>query len=149
MVDLVELSNKNLGQVRLLSAHCFPVVYRDSFFEQLLMHAEFVRLGYLADCLVGAIACKLDDLGNLYLMLLGVLVKYRRSGIASELLQWVIAKAHATPSISQVCLHVQTSNLEGLSFYEKFGFQILHTCPDYYPQLDVASAHYLVLRIEK
>lgn len=149
-LQFAALSEKNLGQLRELNAHCFPIAYREPFYEQLLS-SKYVQLGYCADALVGAIACMPHSgpqSGNqFYIMLLGVLDHYRRKGFASQLLDWAIEKARNQPDVKEVVLHVQTNNESALSFYKKMGFRIQRTDEDYYPQLDPSSAHFLVKRI--
>jgi ribosomal protein S18 acetylase RimI-like enzyme len=144
-VDLVKLTPQNLGQLRLLNQHCFPIAYRESFYQQLLAATELARLAYFADCLVGAIGCKVES-KRMYVMTLGVLEKYRRFGFATQLLDWVIGQAVAD-NMSEISLHVQTNNEGALSFYKNRGFVIQHKDDDYYPQLDPSSAYYLVRKL--
>ena len=144
-VDLVQLTPKNLGQLRLLNQHCFPIAYRESFYQQLLATTELTRLGYFADCLVGAIGCKIES-RRMYVMTLGVLDQYRRFGFGTQLLDWAIRQA-ITENMSEIALHVQTNNEGALSFYKKHGFVIQHKEDDYYPQLDPSSAYYLVRKL--
>ena len=144
-LDLVNITPKNLGQVKLLHSKCFPIDYKDSFYEQLLANSDHVRLGYVADCLVGTIGCKIES-KRMYIMTLGVLDAYRRFGIGSQLLDWVVEKARSE-KISDLVLHVQTSNNAALEFYKNHGFVIDRTENDYYPQLSPSSAYYLVRRL--
>lgn len=141
-LDLVQLTPRNLGQLKVLNAHCFPVNYGKPFYEQMLDTPELSRLGYVADCLVGAIGCKLEG-KRMYIMTLGVLEHYRRKGFANQLLDWALSHAR-TSGLSEVALHVQTSNSGALEFYARNGFEIKRTDPHYYPQLEPQSAHYLV-----
>ena len=139
------LTDKNIGQLRVLNSHCFPVRYQDSFYEQLLANSDLTRLGYCSDCLVAAIGCKRES-KRLYIMTLGVLENYRRHKFGSQLLDWVASKAREE-SLSEIALHVQTSNLGAIEFYKRHGFMIIHTDENYYPQLTPSSAHYLVRKL--
>ena len=141
-LDLVKLTPKNMGQVRVLNQHCFPVLYRDSFYEQLLANTELTRLGYFADCLVSAIGCKIES-KCLYIMTLGVLSEYRRFGFGTQLLKWATEKG-LSEKLSEIALHVQTNNVDALEFYKSHGFRIEREEADYYPQLKPSSAYYLV-----
>lgn len=141
-LDLLQLTPKNLGQLKVLNAHCFPVNYGLPFYQQMLDSPDLSRLGYSADCLVAAIGCKLEG-KRLYIMTLGVLEHYRRRGFAHQLLEWAISHAK-NAKLSEIALHVQTNNSGALEFYSKSGFVIQRTDPNYYPQLDPQSAHYLV-----
>ena len=134
-----------LGQVKVLTSQCFPVVYKDSFIDS-LVHDEkkFIRLAYIRDSLVGIIACKILN-SQVYIMLLGVLPAYRCHGIASHLLDLCFDYVDSLSSeVNEIVLHVQTNNETGLEFYKKKKFCITETFPDYYPQLDPSSAFFLV-----
>lgn len=144
-LDLVSLTTKNVGQLRVLNTHCFPVKYQDSFYEQLHANTDLVRMGFFADCLVAAIGCKVES-KRLYIMTLGVLEKYRRFGFGSQLLDWAIGQAKQR-ELAEVALHVQTNNGDAIEFYKRHGFVVDHTDNDYYPQLVTSSAHYLVRKL--
>lgn len=51
-----------------------------------------------------------------------------------------------TVKISQIYLHVQTSNDEARTFYEKFGFKVAETIDNYYRRIQPASAWVLQLQ---
>ena len=53
---------------------------------------------------------------------LNVLAAYRRRGIASELLRFVVDKAKEE-KLEEVYLHVQVSNEEAKQFYKSNGFE--------------------------
>ena len=144
-VDFVNITSKNLGQVKLLHSKCFPIEYKDSFYEQLLENARNVSLCYVSDCLVGTIGCKIES-KRMYIMTLGVLERYRSFRIGTQLLDWVISKARSD-NMSEIVLHVQTNNKRAIDFYKRRGFVIEKTEDDYYPQLSPSSAYYLVKRL--
>jgi ribosomal protein S18 acetylase RimI-like enzyme len=144
-LDFVQITSKNVGQVRLLNSKCFPIQYKEAFYEQLIANSEFVKLGYYADCLVGTVGCKIES-KRLYIMTLGVLQNYRRYGFGSQLLDWVIETARRE-ELAEIVLHVQTSNEAAICFYKNLGFHIERTEDDYYPQLVPSSALYLVKRL--
>lgn len=107
-----EITEKNLGQLKILNAAILPVRYNDKFYQGLLHHLEYSKLGetpwvyprYLTcqafhtDILVGAVCCRLEmpnskaaspPVGGvtgprLYIMTLGVLAPYRRLGIGEN-----------------------------------------------------------------
>ena len=144
-LDLVQITPKNLGQVKLLHKKCFPIEYKDSFYEQLLANSDFVRLGYVADCLVATIGCKIES-KRMYIMTLGVLESHRRFGLGTQLLDWAVEKARSE-HLTELVLHVQTNNTWAIDFYKIHGFAIDKTEPDYYPQLSPSSAYHLVRRL--
>lgn len=106
-VELGEVSEKNVGQLKLINSVVFPVKYNDQFYRGLLRTyntaetAELIRLGtspllvfahdctaYYNDVPVGAVACRLEPnpepaTQKLYIMTLGVLAPYRHAGIGT------------------------------------------------------------------
>ncbi|KAF4653779.1 hypothetical protein FOL47_010291 [Perkinsus chesapeaki] len=95
---LVDLTDKNIGQVRLLNELTFPVRYGDHFYEGILTYKDnggFVKLAYMCDVLVGSIACRVMPIDpkdatkgmKMYIMTLSVLPMYRRCGVATTLLK--------------------------------------------------------------
>ena len=53
---------------------------------------------------------------------MNVLAAYRRRGIASELLRFVVDKAK-DEKLEEIYLHVQVNNEEAKQFYESNGFE--------------------------
>lgn len=100
-IDLGDLTDKNVGQLKILNAAIFPVKYNDKFYSDLLLagREELTKLGmllitivifkkikqnnlffsaYYNDVLVGAVCCRIEDEHKLYIMTLGVLAPYRQ-----------------------------------------------------------------------
>lgn len=73
-------------------------------------------------------------------MTLGVLAPYRRLGVGRQLLQKALQQASLRPRIMEAYLHVQPSNEAAIAFYQKFGFEIAETIPDYYTRLQPQTA---------
>jgi ribosomal protein S18 acetylase RimI-like enzyme len=80
---------------------------------------------------------------RVYIMTLGVLAPYRRLGIGSILLRYILDQCMKDESIKYIYLHVQANNKDALKFYEKFGFQIIHMIPDYYRNIQPSDAYEL------
>jgi N-alpha-acetyltransferase 50 len=80
---------------------------------------------------------------HVYIMTLGVLAPYRRLGIGSVLLQHILDQCAKDKSIKKIYLHVQTSNMEALKFYEKVGFHIINIVPNYYRNIQPSDAYEL------
>ena len=59
------------------------------------------------------------------------------------MLQMVVDWVGKRPDVSEIYLHVQTSNAEALQFYQKHGFQIAGTIEKYYNRIEPTSAHVL------
>uniref|UniRef100_A0A7S4GLE3 N-acetyltransferase domain-containing protein n=1 Tax=Oxyrrhis marina TaxID=2969 RepID=A0A7S4GLE3_OXYMA len=148
--DLWQITWQNVGQLRVLHKHVFPVSYQDPFYSDVVeKHKEHCRLAYYADILVGAICCRVeieDGRPRLYVMTLGVLEPYRRMGIASQLIRDIVAKVEQEKEkskISEIVLHMQTSNTPGLQFYERHGFENAKLVPNYYQKIDPPDAYLL------
>jgi ribosomal protein S18 acetylase RimI-like enzyme len=85
-------------------------------------------------------------------MTLGVLAAYRNYGIGSKLVSSVLdyiesEKNGKFSSVDEIMLHVQTSNVDAINFYEgKFGFRKGELVENYYKRID--PPHCYILRKE-
>jgi len=147
-IDFGDLTEKNLGQLKVLNAAIFPVKYNDKFYTDLLLpgREDLTKLAYYSDMLVGAVCCRLEAKGEaagagapgtrLYIMTLGVLAPYRHLGIGARLLEYVMGVCKLRPQVEEVFLHVQVSNDAAIGFYKKFGFEIIDTIKNYYKRIE-------------
>jgi ribosomal protein S18 acetylase RimI-like enzyme len=149
------VTEKNLGQLKILNSVVFPVHYNDKFYANLLRSPELCQLAYYNDVLVGAVCCRLEkkdqnskDL-RLYIMTLGVLAPYRQLKIGTQLLNFVFQCAKQRPDISEIYLHVQTNNDEAIAFYKKFGFEIKETIKNYYSKIEPPDCYVLTKTVER
>eukprot|EP01087_Luapelamoeba_hula_P018435 TRINITY_DN5937_c1_g1_i1.p2 TRINITY_DN5937_c1_g1~~TRINITY_DN5937_c1_g1_i1.p2 ORF type:complete len:184 (+),score=25.55 TRINITY_DN5937_c1_g1_i1:186-737(+) len=135
-----DLTEKNVGQLKLLNSVIFPVHYNEKFYRDLLQNTELTRLAFYQDVLVGAVCCRLEDTKtgphgkSLYIMTLGVLAPYRSLGIGSRLLNYVLDLC-ATKGVDDVYLHVQVTNELGINFYKRFGFEVKEKIANYYKRI--------------
>jgi ribosomal protein S18 acetylase RimI-like enzyme len=122
-IALGEMTDKNVGAVRVLNENVFPVHYGDAFYANLPKYVALSQLAFVADdMLVGAVACRREG-PRLYIMTLGVLTPYRRLGVGCKLLHFVFETLVAKqPDVVDVFLHVQVNNDAALAFYAKHGF---------------------------
>jgi len=148
-VSLGTLTEKNVKLLKTLNAVCFPVSYQDSVYTEILTHPDYARLAYFNDVMVGGVACRVEkrekrddklEGKRLYIMTLCVLDKYRRHGIASQLVQYVLDKVKEDTDIEAVYLNVQTSNTAAQTFYESFGFKNVKTQENFYRNIDPPHA---------
>ncbi|EPR62772.1 acetyltransferase, GNAT family protein [Toxoplasma gondii TgCatPRC2] len=154
---LGQLTRHNAMQLKQLNLATLPVTYGDTLYEQLQRHSEFSRLGYLGEVMVGAICCRVEAPAapapgaakkkhRLYIMTLSVLKPYRRYGVASGLLSYVLSRASQPQTgveLEDCYLHVWTENKYALAFYEKRGFVNEGIQEDYYTDVTPTSAYIL------
>jgi ribosomal protein S18 acetylase RimI-like enzyme len=100
-------------------------------------------------------------------MTLGVLAKYRELGLGTLMLEHVFKVCEREGNIDSIylyvsiefcsvlfifiycCRHVQVNNDTALSFYKKFGFQIMSTATEYYRRLEPCDAYLLERSLKK
>ena len=150
-LDLGNLTEKNMGQLKKLNTATFPVKYKDQFYLDLVKYFDYCRLGFYADVLVGSICCRLEEREDggkaLYIMTLSILEPYRKRNLASQLVQWILDRAQSKEcqekDVREIYLHVQTSNKTALQFYKKFGFKVTEKICDYYHNIDPPDCYVL------
>ncbi|CAF1055969.1 unnamed protein product [Rotaria sp. Silwood1] len=151
-IELGDLTQHNLKQLKVLNRDVFPVAYNEKFYKDLLGAGELCKLAYCNDIVVGAVCCRIDLSENrrrLYIMTLGVLAKYRELGLGTLMLEHVFKVCEREGNIDSIYLHVQVNNETALSFYKKFGFQIISTAVEYYRRLEPSDAYLLERSLKK
>nr|CAG4643527.1 EOG090X0ED2 [Ilyocryptus agilis] len=151
-IELGDLTQHNLKQLKVLNRDVFPVAYNEKFYKDLLGAGELCKLAYCNDIVVGAVCCRIDQSENrrrLYIMTLGVLAKYRELGLGTLMLEHVFKVCEHEGNIDSIYLHVQVNNDTALSFYKKFGFQIVSTAVEYYRRLEPCDAYLLERSLKK
>lgn len=87
---------------------------------------------------------------QVYLISLGVLAPFRRLGLGSLLLKWVINYCTKVKwpklNIQKLVLHVQSANEAAIRFYQKHQFEILQYMEDYYSKVECTSAYLMQLK---
>jgi ribosomal protein S18 acetylase RimI-like enzyme len=82
-------------------------------------------------------------------MTLATLAPYRNRGIGSKLLNNLLSyfESHkndsAFASVDEIMLHVQTSNVDAIRFYEQFGFEKGELVEGYYKRIDPPDCYVL------
>lgn len=145
-VELGDVTQHNLKQLKVLNSVVFPVSYNEKFYLDVLEHNDLARLAYCNDVVAGAVCCRLDKMEEkkqMYIMTLGCLAAYRRLGIGSVLLDFVFQLCRQRRDVEAICLHVQVSNDEALDFYRKFGFEVTETKKKYYKRIEPPDAYVL------
>lgn len=62
---------------------------------------------------------------------IAVMEKYKKKGIGSYLMNFMLETAH-TKKVEEVFLEVRKSNLEAIKFYKKYNFKQIGVRKDYY-----------------
>ncbi|PWN32576.1 acyl-CoA N-acyltransferase [Meira miltonrushii] len=102
-IDIANLTQNNIGQLRKLNSVLFPVRFGEKWYKDVLKEdvKEICKYALFNDIPVGNICCRFeksttkDDSVNVHIMTLGCLAPYRRMGIATALLEYVLD--HAAP----------------------------------------------------
>ena len=77
----------------------------------------------------------------LYLLILLVLKKYRRLGLASKMLKFVYEQLEKLQSkIKFLDLHVQKINTAAVGFYKNEGFEVVEEITNYYTDIENGDA---------
>ncbi|XP_032833142.2 N-alpha-acetyltransferase 50-like [Petromyzon marinus] len=145
-VDLQEVTALNVQALRRLHQAVFPVPYGEAFYRHARRAGPLARAAYVQGAMVGSVCCRWDtseDRRRLYIMTLGTLPTYRRLGIGSALLRYVLGLCEAECGervVSSVYLHVQVGNEDALCFYGRFGFLVTGKACGYYPRQQHADA---------
>lgn len=69
--------------------------------------------------------------------------------VGSRLLRRALKVASQKSDIKEAYLHVQPTNESAIKFYEKFGFVISETIPNYYKRLEPQTAVVLRKRLHE
>ncbi|CAJ0960598.1 unnamed protein product, partial [Mesorhabditis belari] len=151
-MELGDVTQHNVQQLKKLNQAVFPVVYNDKFYREIINAGELAKYAYFNDIVVGAVCCRYDTFEGgkgLYIMTLGTLAPYRNLGIGRMLLEHVFDLCKNDHAITNVFLHVQVNNETALDFYKKNGFEIRDVVEKYYKRIDPDSAYLVVKKIER
>ncbi|KAF5837131.1 acyl-CoA N-acyltransferase [Dunaliella salina] len=157
-IAVTSLHEGNLQALKLMNGIIFPVKYSDQVYKDCMQFPHITALAYHQDTLVGAIMGRLevrkgqDGSSNcvspggarLYIASLGVLAPYRGYKVGSQLLMHSLAGAAEDPMVKEAVVHMHVANEDGQRFYERHGFKVTETIPNYYRFLDPPDALVLV-----
>jgi ribosomal protein S18 acetylase RimI-like enzyme len=93
-VEITDINNNNIEQLKLINITTLPVRYTDKFYKDLLEKGSKEYLKYAAwnGFQVGATCARVEthdtvpDCNRLYIMTINVLAAYRRRGVGEDLL---------------------------------------------------------------
>ncbi len=131
-ISYVKMTEEHTEALARLDKICFTVPWSKALFDGELKNPN---AHYLVATSIGepvgycGIHTVLDegDITNI-----AVLPDYRKSGIASALLEGIIEYA-LSENISFITLEVRESNINAIKLYEKFGFELVGERKNYYP----------------
>jgi ribosomal protein S18 acetylase RimI-like enzyme len=155
-VDLVPLTEELMPGFKRLTALTLPIAYPSGFYTESLSEPyhsiTLMALWRTASMdtppslstekprLIGAIRCRILPSANLYIATISLLAPYRSHGIATHLLQRIIARASEDHGVKCVTAHVWEANEEGLEWYKKRGFEVIGKEDAYYRKLKPSGA---------
>ncbi|CAG2161933.1 unnamed protein product, partial [Oppiella nova] len=155
LIELRFLCPTDVPKVKQLCSDWFPIEYPDSWYEDITSNPKFFALAAVFHFeIIGLIVaeikpqtkCNREDQGLLasslvnnsrvvYILTLGVVKEFRRVGIATLLLDNLIhhlTRNESTKDCRALYLHVLTTNLVAIRFYEKRQFKRHLFLPLYY-----------------
>ncbi len=155
-IEIGDVAPANLQQVRLINTSTLPVRYSDKFYNELLSNVlpQYLKFAIYNGFTIGTVCARVEDVEGssnkkLYIMILNVLPAYRRRGVASKLLEHVLSTAMKDKAISEVYLHVQTSNEDAIAFYKSKGFSQTAQIDNYYKRIDPPHAYVLHMALNR
>ncbi|RPB01808.1 hypothetical protein L873DRAFT_1834525 [Choiromyces venosus 120613-1] len=148
-----------LPLLKRLNTLLLPIPYPATFYSEILPSPLLTRLTRLAfyhppnnnsndsdptaqPICIGAIRCRLEPCGKLYVMTLCTLSPYRGLGVAGRLLDAVIG-----PGVKEVYAHVWEMNGEGIGWYCRRGFEVGGLVEGYYRRLRPGGARVVRRRV--
>ena len=130
-----------------------PKFYKDLLSEpgstNFTYDQKYIKYGYVNGFPIGAVCARLEpiegkaDKFKMYIMTINVLAAYRRRGVASKLIEYLLTEAAKDTRIEEIFLHVQTSNDEAKGFYLANGFSEISVVENYYTRVEPTSAFLL------
>jgi len=145
-IELGDITQHNIKQLKRLNQYIFPVSYNDKFYKDVLEVGKLAKFAFFNDIVVGAVCCRVDvhdGVKRLYIMTLGCLAPYRRLGIGTVLLNHVFKVCETSDNYHSIFLHVQINNDSAINFYKSFGFEIIETKSHYYKRIEPSDAYVL------
>lgn len=153
-VKLRLLTNNDIDDLKRLCADWFPIKYPDSWYKEVTNNSQFFSLAAVYNNeTVGVIIaeirprnrCHKEDADILgywypydtkvgYILILGASKEYRRKGVASFLLDTFLQHVREAENVycKAVYLHVLSTNISAVLFYERQTFKRHKLLPMYY-----------------
>lgn len=160
--QLGDVSEANVQQIRILSLKTLPVRYSEKFYKELTIKYDkkYMKYAFYNGFAVGSVCARVEPMQplieegdtststpdipeqmKLYIMIINVLGAYRRLGIASELLKYVLDTAKEDPDVVEAYLHVQINNEDAKNFYLMHGFEQVKIIKGYYKNIEPSDCY--------
>ena len=138
MIKIRKIKPEELGEVFGITESCFPDRWPESYFKKLLQnypHDFFVA--EIENKIVGYVLGYLKPDGTGWIKAVAVKPDFQGQGIGTQIMDFIIARIKEAET-GTVGLHSRKNNQKSTSFYQKMGFKIAETIPEYYPNGDAA-----------
>eukprot|EP01071_Lankesteria_metandrocarpae_P001657 Lankesteria_metandrocarpae@DN1739_c0_g1_i1.p1 len=128
----------NYGTMVKLNSVCLPITLPPTYKQDVLRNTEYAQFAHVNNVPIGGITCRVEttpcgedkptattgsSTKQLYIMTLCVLPSFRRYGIGTDLLRWVLSKAASNATLDEVYLHVWKGNPAAVQIYKGEGFE--------------------------
>jgi N-alpha-acetyltransferase 50 len=159
-IDFGPITPDNVEQLRKVNVACFPILYNDGFYKDVITGGGsegLNKFAYWNGFVVGAVCARREQLGKgrdrLYIMTLGVLAAYRGRQVGTQLIQSILdyyqeQKDSELSTVDEIALHVQVSNDDAIKFYTtRFGFVRGDMVENYYRRIDPPHCYLLYKKL--
>ncbi len=131
IIVIRELTGADVDQVLALEKDIFPDPWPRSAFEEQLSGPQWGGIVAEHEGRVIGYACYLIVSTESHLTNIAVDPRHRRKSVAKRLLTRILEIVNER-QCEMLLLEVRTSNHAAITFYERFGFEMLYRRPNYY-----------------
>lgn len=139
------LNAENIKDVAAIEKKCFKTeCWSENLFAEEILDKNKRYFVCLTENVVSGFGGYMKIFDEGHIMNIAVDEKYRRKGIATEILN-IIIKDGIKNGIRAFTLEVRKSNTSAIKLYEKVGFKSVGIRPRYYPDKEDACIYWLYL----
>jgi len=139
MITIRKATLFDIPNLTKLNSETLPIVYSgEDYFILMFTKNNIIMIAEDGDTPVGFIIGRVEDASRWHIMMLAVLDKYRRQGIATRLMNNSISEISKKVKINKLSLFTKTSNEQGIKFYSSYGMLKEKIEKDYYGKNDDA-----------
>ena len=144
MINVEIASDKDYQAIENIGRKSLPIYYSkmDLFMLSLSMHTILKIVNN--DTIVGYLVHNtLKDEKKIHIMSIGILEEFQRKNLGTKLIEYLKKSTEY-----KISLYVQISNDKAINFYKKNNFQINKKMMNYYDNLEVKDAYYMIYEPE-